>query len=99
MFFYSPNPAWIPDYCLTGPDKKTLYIQEEDGKGNYTGYLTPFLDWVLNAYHVEKGQVGLLRLRRQSARDADVGPAAVRHGRGPLLPRRPAGRGQDRRTT
>jgi hypothetical protein len=58
MFFYSPHPAWIPDYCLCGAGKKTLYVQEEDGKGNYTGYLTPFLDWVLNNYHVEKGQVG-----------------------------------------
>jgi len=58
MFFFSPEPAWIPDYCLTGPGKKTLYIQEEDGQGGFTGYLTPFLDWVLNAYHVDKGQVG-----------------------------------------
>ncbi len=58
MFFYSPDPAWVPDYCLTGPDKNVLYIQEEDGQGNYTGYLTPFLDWVLGAYHVDKGQVG-----------------------------------------
>ena len=58
MFFYSPEPAWIPDYCLTGPGKKVLYIQEEDGKGSYTGYITPFLDWVLGNYHVEKGQVG-----------------------------------------
>lgn len=58
MFFFSPDPAWIPDRCLCGPDKKTLYIQEEDGKGGYTGYITPFLDWVLGAYHVEKGQVG-----------------------------------------
>ena len=58
MFFYSPDPAWIPEYCLTGPDKKVLYIQEEDGKGGYTGFLTPFLDWVLGAYHVDKGQVG-----------------------------------------
>ncbi len=58
MFFFSPDPVWVPDYCLTGPDKRVLYIQEEDGKGNYTGYLTPFLDWVLNNYHVEKGQVG-----------------------------------------
>ncbi|MFH1920619.1 MAG: hypothetical protein ABIP48_12120, partial [Planctomycetota bacterium] len=58
MFFYGPDPAWIPDYCLTGPGKNVLYIQEEDGKGGYTGYLTPFLDWVLGAYHVGKGQVG-----------------------------------------
>jgi hypothetical protein len=58
MFFYSPDPAWIPDYCLTGPDKKILYVQEEDGKGGFTGYLTPFLDWVLGNYHVDKGQVG-----------------------------------------
>jgi hypothetical protein len=58
MFFYSPNPVWPPDLVLTGPDKGTLYIQEEDGKGKFTGYLTPYLDWVLGAYHVEKGQVG-----------------------------------------
>ncbi len=41
-----------------------------------------------------EGAGGLLPLLRQSPRDADVGPAAVRHGRRPLLPRRPAGRGQ-----
>lgn len=58
MFFFSPEPEWVPDYCLCGPDKKTLYVQEEDGKGGFTGYITPFLDWVLGAYHVEKGQVG-----------------------------------------
>jgi len=58
MFFYSPDPVWIPDYCLTGPGKKVLYVQEEDGKGSYTGYITPFLDWVLGSYHVDKGQVG-----------------------------------------
>jgi hypothetical protein len=57
MFFFGPDPPWVPDYCLT-KDKKSLYIQEEDGKGGFTGFLTPFLDWVLNAYHVEKGQVG-----------------------------------------
>lgn len=58
MFFYGPEPVWIDDKCLTGKDKKILYIQEEDGKGNYTGYLTPFLDWVLSNYHTEKGNVG-----------------------------------------
>jgi hypothetical protein len=50
--------VWIPDYCLTGPDKRTLYIQQQDDKGGYTGFMTPFLDWVLGAYHVDKGQVG-----------------------------------------
>ncbi len=60
MFFYSPDPVWIPDYCLTGPNKDILYIQQVDDKdkSKFTGYLTPFLDWVLGAYHVEKGQVG-----------------------------------------
>ncbi len=58
MFFFSPAPVWVPDYCLTGPDRKTLYVQEEDDRGGFTGYMTPFLDWVLNNYHVEKGQVG-----------------------------------------
>lgn len=58
MFFYSPDPVWLPDLVLTGKDKKTLYIQEVNDKGQYTGYITPFLDWVLGAYHVEKGQVG-----------------------------------------
>ncbi|RMG77084.1 MAG: hypothetical protein D6707_11605, partial [Bacteroidetes bacterium] len=37
MFFYGDNPALLPDYCLTGPDKKTLYIQQTDKDGNYTG--------------------------------------------------------------
>jgi hypothetical protein len=56
MLFFSENPVWIPDKVLT-KDKKTLYIQEEDGKGNFTGYLTPYLDWVLSNYHNEKSNV------------------------------------------
>jgi len=58
MFFYGPDPVWPPDLVLTGPNQSVLYIQEEDAEGNFTGYLTPFLDWVLGAYHVDKGQVG-----------------------------------------
>lgn len=90
MFFYSPDPAWIPDYCLTGPGKKTLYIQEENGKGGYTGYLTPFLDWVLGNYHVEKGQVGYYDFSAspKGMRMPDVrlyGMAAVRYYRGGRL--------------
>ncbi|MGA2618360.1 MAG: hypothetical protein ABSF26_12170 [Thermoguttaceae bacterium] len=90
MFFYSPDPVWIPDYCLTGKDKKTLYIQEEDGHGGYTGYLTPFLDWVLGAYHVEKGQVGYFDFSASphGMRLHDLrlyGMAAVRYYRGGRL--------------
>ncbi len=62
MFFYGPDPVWPREDkpLLTPPDKKTLYITEEDGQGGFTGYInnTAFLDWVLGAYHVEKGQVG-----------------------------------------
>lgn len=50
MIFYGKDPVWPPDKVLT-KDKKRIYIQEEDGKGNYTGYITPFLDWVLSNYH------------------------------------------------
>ena len=56
MLFFSEKPVWIPDKVLT-QDKKTLYIQEEDGKGNFTGYLTPYLDWVLSNYANEKSNV------------------------------------------
>lgn len=58
MFFYGEDAIWIPDKCLTGKNKEILYIQQEDGKGNYTGYLTPFLDWVLSNYHRENSNVG-----------------------------------------
>jgi hypothetical protein len=90
MFFFAPDPAWIPDRCLTGANKKTLYIQEEDGKGGYTGYITPFLDWVLNAYHVEKGQVGYYNFSGSphGMRMHDLrlyGMAAVRYYRGGQL--------------
>lgn len=58
LFFFSPHPAWPPDDALTGAGKSILYIQQQDGRGSFTGYRTPFLPWVLNSYHVEKGQVG-----------------------------------------
>ncbi len=59
LFFFSPTPTWPPDMVLAGPPgKRTLYLQEEDGRGGYTGYLTAFLNWVLDAYHGDKGQVG-----------------------------------------
>lgn len=63
MFFYGPDPVWPKDLVLTGPDKRTIYIQEENGKGGYTGMLAPYLDWVLGAYHVEKGQVGFYNFK------------------------------------
>jgi hypothetical protein len=58
MFFYGPDPVWPSDLVLTGQKKNILYIAEEDGKGGFTGDMTPYLDWVLGAYHVAKGQVG-----------------------------------------
>ncbi|MCX7597652.1 MAG: hypothetical protein N2512_02110 [Armatimonadetes bacterium] len=59
LFFFGPDPVWPIDKVLCGPDKSLLYIQEENDKGGFTGYLTPFLDWVLYAgYHCEDGQVG-----------------------------------------
>lgn len=61
MFFFGPDPVWFPeDKPVLTPDRKRIYITEEDGRGGFTGYInnTAFLDWVLGAYHVEKGQVG-----------------------------------------
>jgi len=58
MFFYGPDPAWPSDLTLTGPKKNLIYITEQDAKGGYTGYIAPYLDWVLRTYHVDKGQVG-----------------------------------------
>ena len=58
MFFYGPDPVWPPDLVLTGPSKNLIYMTEQKEDGTYTGYIAPFLDWVLGAYHVEKGQVG-----------------------------------------
>ncbi|MCM8785073.1 MAG: hypothetical protein NC827_00710 [Candidatus Omnitrophica bacterium] len=50
MIFYGKNPVFPPDKVLT-KDKKRIYIQEEDDKGNFTGYITPYLNWVLANYH------------------------------------------------
>ncbi|MHB9134043.1 MAG: CehA/McbA family metallohydrolase domain-containing protein [Armatimonadota bacterium] len=58
LFFYGPDPAWPPYLVLTGPGKSLFYQQEVNDKGGFTGMLTPFLDWILQAYHVERGQVG-----------------------------------------
>ena len=52
MIFYGKNPVWPPEKVLT-KDKKRIYIQEEDEKGNFTGYITPYLDWVLSTYHID----------------------------------------------
>ncbi|MCM8768184.1 MAG: hypothetical protein NC911_00640 [Candidatus Omnitrophica bacterium] len=52
MIFYGRNPVWPPDKVLT-KDKKRIYIQEEDEKGNLTGYITPYLDWVLSTHHTD----------------------------------------------
>ncbi|MBU4211626.1 MAG: hypothetical protein KKD33_03470 [Verrucomicrobia bacterium] len=58
LFFFGPDPVLPPDLILTGPDKKIYYMQQEDGKGGFTGLTSPHLDWVLQNYHGEKGQVG-----------------------------------------
>jgi hypothetical protein len=60
LFFFSPHPTWPPHTVLLGPTgKRTIYLQQEDGKGGFTGYLTPYLNWVLDAYHGDRGQVGI----------------------------------------
>lgn len=58
MFFYGPDPVWPSELVLTGPNKTIAYMTEQKPDGTYTGYIAPFLDWVLGAYHVERGQVG-----------------------------------------
>jgi len=58
LFFFSPHPEWPPDEVLTGPHHNLLYVQEQNSKGEFTGFLTPFFTWVANAYHPYKGQVG-----------------------------------------
>ncbi len=58
LFFFSPHPAWPPDLVLTGPRNSLLYVQEQTNDGRFTGYKTPFVDWVMTAYHAEQGQVG-----------------------------------------
>ena len=58
LFFFGPDPAWPPDAVLTGDRKNILYVQEQSDNGKYTGYKTPFMDWVASTYHPDKGQVG-----------------------------------------
>lgn len=50
LLFFGPSSILPPSVCLTGKDKKTLYVQEEDGKGGYTGRGTGFLSWVLTNF-------------------------------------------------
>jgi len=57
LFMFGLNPAWPPDECLTGPNKKTYYWQEQDDKGNYTGYMTPAFNWTFS-YHTQTEQLG-----------------------------------------
>lgn len=58
LFFFALDPPWPPDLILTGPDKKTFYMQEEDGKGGFTGIHTSFGDWTLHHYMQSTTQVG-----------------------------------------
>ncbi len=58
LFFFSPHPEWPPDEVLTGPNHNLIYIQEQNSKGEFTGFMTRFMEWVANAYHPVNGQVG-----------------------------------------
>jgi hypothetical protein len=49
-FIYGPDPLWPPDNCLTGPKKSLFNVQPENDKGGYTGYISPYLGWVLQNY-------------------------------------------------
>ncbi|MBS3762767.1 MAG: hypothetical protein KGZ25_05610, partial [Planctomycetes bacterium] len=67
MFFFGTDPIWPPDYCLTGPDKKTFALQREAEGGGYTGHHAQSFNWLLkwsNArrqsgyYHFSDNQPG-----------------------------------------
>jgi hypothetical protein len=58
LFFFSPHPEWPPDSVLTGPQRNRLYMQEQAANGEFTGYGTQFLPWVLGTYAAHDGQVG-----------------------------------------
>jgi hypothetical protein len=59
LFFFGPSPAWPPASVLTGPDKRTIYVQEQNASGAFTGFPTHFFDWVLSAFHDgRQAQVG-----------------------------------------
>ena len=57
MLLVGPDPAWVPDYCLTGPKKSLFYRQAVSDDGTFTGYGTPGLDWALSTYHTA-GNIG-----------------------------------------
>jgi hypothetical protein len=58
LFLFSPHPKWPPDSLLTGPRKNVIYIQEQNSKGEFTGYGTQFLSWVLSPCSSSTCQVG-----------------------------------------
>ncbi|MFV2067838.1 MAG: hypothetical protein ACC645_12760, partial [Pirellulales bacterium] len=57
MLLIGPDPAWVPDYCLTGRNHKVFYRQAVDDRGVLTGLGTPALDWALATYH-RNGNIG-----------------------------------------
>jgi hypothetical protein len=57
MLLCGTAPAWVPDYCLTGPGKTVFYRQATEANGLFTGYGTPALDWALATYH-DTGNIG-----------------------------------------
>jgi hypothetical protein len=50
VFHIGQDAAWLPPETLTGPNQSILYLQEEDGAGNFTGAMTYYHRWVLKSY-------------------------------------------------
>ncbi|MDB4990629.1 MAG: hypothetical protein JWN04_5807 [Myxococcaceae bacterium] len=55
MFFFGPRVDVPPPSVLTGPKQRTLYIQEQDAAGVFTGNGTPYLEWVLRVGNPQAG--------------------------------------------
>lgn len=58
MFFFGSDPVWPPEVVRSATDKSLISITEQNAKGEFTGLVTPFLDWVIQNYHNEKHQAG-----------------------------------------
>jgi hypothetical protein len=50
VFHIGQDAEWLPPETLTGPNQSILYLQEEDGEGNFTGSMTSYHRWVLKSY-------------------------------------------------
>jgi hypothetical protein len=58
MFFYGIDPPYPPEDLLKGADRRTIYLQQQDADGNFTGYGTTYEHWVLQNFHGRSAQVG-----------------------------------------